>query len=135
MPEYGVAPGISIFPQQHAFAFGYPAKPGGPPGTTVEQYETIIAGENSVIISPALTGGSRGYTQRQVTWETLFGTAPSVGNLILQGSIDGEIWTNVDNSVNTGGEVRTIATNFQRFRINVASLTGPATAIVKIALM
>ena len=136
MPQAGKSNDIGVYPQEHGFAFGYPGLKSSTDSRLVnQQYEPVVSGEHSVTVSPALMTGSRGYTGRQVTWETLFGTAPGAISAVLEGSIDNTNWTTVDTSANVGGEARTVSSNFQKFRVTIASLTGSATLIVKIAFM
>ena len=136
MPQYGQH-SVSVFPQHFVYLFGQPAMPTGPAALQSVQFETISEGEKSIPVSPSLTLGMHGYTERQVTWVTSFYTNPSDISLILQGSIDDvdADYTTVDTSTNTSGESRTANSNFQFFRVLVYSLVGAATATVKIALM
>ncbi|HMD40706.1 MAG TPA: hypothetical protein VKH15_15585 [Candidatus Acidoferrum sp.] len=62
-----------------------------------------------------------------VRWQTLFGTAPSAVNLILQGAmadIDAEYQT-IDTTTNAAGEARTVTGVQAKFlRIKFVSSTG-----------
>ena len=127
---------IAVYPQEYAYAIGYPPLPSSTDARlTVERYETVAAGDYSVTISPCLNVGRQANTQRQCTWQTQYSVAPSAIGAVLEGSIDNVNWTTVDTSVNTGGESRTVSTNYQKFRIHISSLTGSGAAIVKIAFM
>jgi hypothetical protein len=70
-----------------------------------------------------------------VRWQTIFGTAPSAINIVLQGAmadVDAE-YTALDTSTNAAGEARTLAGIRARFlRIYVASSTGGSTLTAKI---
>jgi hypothetical protein len=119
-----------------------------PPSTAASQ--TISPGSNGLLVglktgyisrtiyaSPAF--GMHGYTQRQVTWEITYTSAPSAASVQLQGSIDGVNWVTLDTSTNVSGEVRYIPTdgaqNMRAFRVNAVSVTGTTTAVIKIAVL
>lgn len=137
MPQYGKHSSIGVYPQQFAYAFGAPAIPDGPAALTIVQKETITQGEKSIPISPSLMVGSRGYTQRQVTWQSYFSTPPSVVSLILQGALDDveADYVTVDESSNVNGETRTVSSNLHFFRVLASTVTGSSVGWVKIALM
>lgn len=136
MPLAGKHTDIGVYPQEYGYAIGYPALPSSTTAAlTEEQYESVSQGDISVTVSPALMTGSRGYTQRQVTWQSQYSSTPSGPGIDLEGSIDNENWTVVDTTSNTGGESRTVASNYQKFRINVRALGGAIGAIFKIAFM
>jgi len=140
MPAYNTPPySRSIYPQQNAIAVGYGIIPGGPSGTNgADQAETIATAYKSIPIMVAGAIGSHGFTQRTITWQVNYGTAPSAITLNLQGSIndsDAEYAT-IDTSTSTTGETgRSVASNFRFFRIYASSVTGTTTAIVKITCM
>ena len=47
----------------------------------------------------------------QITWQTSFASAPGVTSIIIQVSLDGNSWSQVDVSTNVSGEIRTFATS------------------------
>lgn len=139
MPAYGKPPfAKSIYPGQNTLAVGYPAiAPGGPSALAADQPEVITAGYKSIPVCVAPAPGNHGYTQRQLSWQIVFGVAPSVASLILQGSIndvDAEYQT-VDTSTSIAGETRTINSNMRFFRVLASALTGTTSATVKITAM
>ena len=74
---------------------------------------------------PAYAG--RSDAGNAVRWQTIFGSAPSAVNLILQGAmadVDSEYQT-VDTTTNTAGEARTVTGVQAKFlRIKFVSATG-----------
>jgi hypothetical protein len=142
MPPYLQAngnetPPTSVYPGQDGFAIGYKSVPGGPPALASAQYETITSGFKSKCIAVASQTGDRGYTQRQITWQVKYGTAPSVVAWVLQGSIDDvdADYVQVDTSSAITNFSQTVATNFRFFRLLAQTVTGAATAIGKITCM
>ena len=121
MPAYSNAtPPLSLFPGDVGFSFNAEALPAN--GT---------AGTQFAIPEPAgLT--DQGHTVR---WQTIFGTAPTAVNIVLQGAaadLDVEYAT-VDTSTNTAGEARMLIGVRARFlRIKVVSSTGGASLTAKI---
>jgi hypothetical protein len=121
MPAYNNAvPPLSLFPGDVGFSFNAEAFPSA--GT---------AGSQFAIPEPAGLP-DQGHTVR---WQTIFGTAPSAINIILQGAsadVDAEYAT-VDTSTATAGEARTVVGVRARFlRIKLVSSTGGATLTAKV---
>jgi hypothetical protein len=113
MPSYqNVTPPISIFSGDVGFSFNNETFPGS--GQAGTQFAL-----------PSFTGLPDGGTA--VRWQTIFGTAPTAVNLVLQGAmsdIDSEYQT-IDTTTNTAGEARTVASVQARFvRIKFVSSTG-----------
>lgn len=137
MPQYGKA-NISIYPGQRAYAFGYPAVPGGPASQTSDQYESVTANEKSAVVSVAAGMGNHGFTQRTINWVLVPNGTFSVTGFILQGAIqdiDNEYVT-VDTSQGTGIESRqTNVTGYNFFRVLAPAGLTTIGAIVKIACM
>jgi hypothetical protein len=121
MPAYSNAtPPLALFPGDVGFSFNSEAFPSA--GT---------AGSQFAIPEPA-GFPDQGHTVR---WQTLFGTAPSAINIILQGAaadVDAEYVT-VDTSTATGGEARTVGGVRARFlRVKVVTSTGGSGLTAKI---
>jgi hypothetical protein len=113
MPAYSTSvPPLSLFPGDVGFSFNAEAFPAN--GT---------AGSQFAIPEPAGLP-DQGHTVR---WQTIFGTAPTAINIVLQGAaadVDGEYFL-VDTSTATAGEARTVLGVRARFlRIKVVSSTG-----------
>src|SRR5580658_2110715 len=115
MPAYNAAvPPLSLFPGDVGFSFNAEAFPAA--GTAGSQFAI-----------PEPTGlPDQGHTVR---WQTIFGTAPSAINIILQGAtadVNSEYAT-IDTSTATAGEARTVTGVRARFlRIMMVSSTGGA---------
>ena len=121
MPTYNSAtPPLSLFPGDVGFSFNAEAFPAN--GT---------AGSQFAIPEPAGIP-DQGHTVR---WQTIFGTAPTAINIILQGSaadVDAEYFT-VDTSTAITGEARTVIGVRARFlRVKMTSSTGGAALTAKI---
>ena len=121
MPAYNNAtPPLSLFPGDVGFSFNAESFPAN--GT---------AGSQFAIPEPAGLP-DQGHTVR---WQTIFGTAPSAINIVLQGAaadLDTEYFT-VDTSTATAGEARTVIGVRARFlRTKVVSSTGGASLTAKI---
>src|SRR5271155_4198873 len=115
MPAYSsTTPPLSLFPGDVGFSFNAEAFPAN--GTSGSQF---------AIPEPAGLA-DQGHTVR---WQTIFGTAPSAINIILQGAtadVNAEYAT-IDTSTATAGEARTVIGVRARFlRITVVSSTGGA---------
>src|SRR5271154_2877444 len=115
MPAYSNAtPPLSLFPGDVGFSFNAETFPAN--GT---------AGSQFAIPEPAGLP-DQGHTVR---WQTIFGTAPSAINIVLQGAsadVDAE-YAVVDTSTATAGEARTVVGVRAKFlRIKVISSTGGA---------
>jgi hypothetical protein len=113
MPSYqNVTPPISLFSGDVGFSFNNETFPGS--GQAGTQFAL-----------PSFTGLPDGGTA--VRWQTIFGTAPTAVNLVLQGAmsdIDSEYQT-IDTTTNTAGEARTVANVQAKFvRIKFVSSTG-----------
>ena len=121
MPAYSNAtPPLSLFPGDVGFSFNAESFPAN--GT---------AGSQFAIPEPAGLP-DQGHTVR---WQTIFGTAPSAINIILQGAaadVDAEYAT-VDTSTAIAGEARTMTGVRARFlRIKMVTSTGGASLTAKI---
>lgn len=62
-----------------------------------------------------------------ITWQTVFSSAPSAVNVVLQLSIDGTTYYTFDTSTDTAGEIRTVNTSAKFARIRLVSKTGGGT--------
>ncbi len=121
MPAYqNTLPPISLFSGDVGFSFNNEAFPGS--GTSGSQFAL-----------PSFTGLPDGGTA--VRWQTVFGTAPTAVNMVLQGAIndvDAEYQT-LDTTTTTTGEARTVANVQARFlRIRFVSSTGGSGLTAKI---
>jgi len=121
MPVYQNAlPPISLFSGDVGFSFNNEAFPG-------------VATSGSQFALPSYTGLPDSGTA--VRWQTVFGTAPTAVNIILQGAIndvDAE-YQQLDASTTVGGEARTVANVQARFlRVRFVSSTGGTGLTVKI---
>src|SRR5713101_7412588 len=113
MPSYqSVTPPISLMPGDVGFSFNNEAFPGS-------------ATSGSQFAIPSYTG--RADTGNAVRWQTIFGTAPTAVNLVLQGAmadVDAEYQT-IGTTTATAGEARTVAGVQAKFlRIRFVSSTG-----------
>jgi len=63
----------------------------------------------------------------QVTWQTVYGTAPASITIQLQISMDGTNWSTVDSSTNVNGEAKTVQFNAPFVRGNISAITGGTT--------
>ena len=120
MPAYNAAvPPLSLFPGDVGFSFNAEAFPAA--GT---------AGSQFAIPEPSGMP-DQGHTVR---WQTIYGTAPSAINIVLQGAsadVDAE-YQLVDTSTATAGEARTVIGVRAKFlRVKVISYTGGATITAK----
>jgi len=139
MPAYNTYPNSkTAYPGDISIIVGYPALPAGPSGTTTDQAEAVLVNYKSIPFCVPSAFGDKGYTQRQITWQVAYGTAPSSITLNLQGSIndvDAE-YQIIDSSSNIAGEPgRTISSNFRFFRVQAAAVGGSPTVIVRIICM
>ena len=127
MPAYqNLFPPISLMPGDVGFSFNNEAFPAA-----------NTAGSQFAI--PSYAG--RADTGNAVRWQTIFGTAPTAVNIVLQGAmadVDAEYQT-IDTTTNTAGEARTIPSsavpgNVQAkfLRIKVVSSTGGAGLTAKL---
>ena len=121
MPAYSNStPPLSLFPGDVGLSFNAEAFPSN--GT---------AGAQFAIPEPAGLP-DQGHTVR---WQTIFGTAPSAINIVLQGAaadVDAEYAT-LDTSTVTAGEARTVLAVRARFlRTKLVSSTGGASLTAKI---
>ena len=115
MPAYqNVTPPISLMPGDVGFSFSNEAFPG-----------SAQAGSQFAI--PSYAGQPD--TGTAVRWQTIFGTAPTAVNIVLQGAmadVDAEYQT-IDTTTNTAGEARTVTGVQAKFlRIKFVSSTGGA---------
>jgi len=121
MPAYqNTLPPISLFSGDVGFSFNNEAFPGG-------------ATSGSQFALPSFTGLPDSGTA--VRWQTVFGTAPTAVNIVLQGAIndvDAEYQT-LDTTTATAGEARTVANVQARFlRVRFVSSTGGSGLTAKI---
>jgi hypothetical protein len=121
MPVYqNTLPPTSLFSGDVGFSFNNEAFPGA-------------ATSGSQFTLPSYTGLPDGGTA--VRWQTVFGTAPTAVNIILQGAIndvDAE-YQLIDTSTQTAGEARTVANVQARFlRVRFVSSTGGTGLTAKI---
>jgi len=94
-------------------------------------FKTLLIGVKQTLID-AVTGTGASSTFALPTracilaWQTSFDTAPSGVSITIDVSLDGLVWTTIDTSTATGGEVRTIATPTAALfiRANVGTNTG-----------
>ena len=119
MPAYqNATPPISLMPGDVGFSFNNEAFPG-----------SATSGTQFAI--PSYAG--RADTGNTVRWQTIFGTAPTAVNIVLQGAmadVDSEYQT-IDTTTATTGEARTIpsaavpgAVQAKFLRIRFVSATG-----------
>ncbi len=121
MPVYqNTLPPISLFSGDVGFSFNNEAFPGA--ATSGTQFAL-----------PSYTGLPDSGTA--VRWQTVFGTAPTAVNIILQAAIndvDAEYQT-IDTTTTIAGEARTVANAQARFlRVRFVSSTGGTGLTVKI---
>lgn len=121
MPAYqNSLPPISLFSGDVGFSFNNETFPGS-------------ATSGSQFAMPSFTGLPDSGTA--VRWQTVFGTAPTAVNMVLQGAIndvDAEYQT-LDTTTATAGEARTVANVQAKFlRIRFVSSTGGTGLTAKI---
>src|SRR3984893_3730908 len=121
MPAYqNVTPPSSLFSGDVGFSFNNEAFPG-----------SAQAGAQFAL--PSFTGTNDPGTA--VRWQTIFGTAPTAVNIVLQGAmadVDAE-YQQIDASTATTGEARTVAGVQAKFlRIRFVSSTGGTGLTAKI---
>lgn len=121
MPAYqNTTPPISLMPGDVGFSFNNEAFPG-----------SAQAGSQFAI--PSYAGQPD--TGTAVRWQTIFGTAPTAVNMILQGAmadVDAE-YQSIDTTTNTAGEARTVTGVQAKFlRIKFVSSTGGAGLTAKL---
>ena len=121
MPAYqNATPPLSLSSGDVGFSFNNEAFPGS--ATSGTQFAL-----------PSFTGTTDAGTA--VRWQTIFGTAPTAVNIVLQGAmadVDAE-YQQIDASTATTGEARTVAGVQAKFlRIRFVSSTGGTGLIAKI---
>lgn len=121
MPTYqNVTPPISLMPGDVGFSFNNETFPAA-----------NSAGSQFAI--PNYAGQPD--TGTAVRWQTLFGTAPTAVNMVLQGAmadVDAEYQT-IDTTTATAGEARSVASVQAKFlRIKFVSSTGGAGLTAKL---
>jgi hypothetical protein len=121
MPTYqNVTPPLSLMPGDVGFSFNNESFPGS-------------AQAGSQFALPSYAGQPD--TGTAVRWQTIFGTAPTAVNMVLQGAmadVDAEYQT-MDTTTATAGEARTVTGVQARFlRIRFVSSTGGAGLTAKI---
>lgn len=121
MPNYSnTTPPSSLFAGDVGFSFNNEAFPGA-----------VQAGSQFAVPEPSGIPDQA----HAVRWQTLFGTAPTAVNLVLQSAIadvDAEYQT-IDATTNTAGEARTVTGVRARFlRIRFVSSTGGTGLTAKI---
>lgn len=106
---------------------------------SAEVAEALVQGNKSICIScPPINSGVP-QTDRTITWETIYPSAPATVTMLLEGAMrdfDGapSEYVTVDTSTNVSGEVRqTQITGFEYFRARASVVTGGSspTCIVK----
>ena len=120
MPAYqNATPPISLMPGDVGFSFNNEAFPGS-------------ATSGSQFAIPSYAG--RADTGNTVRWQTIFGTAPTALNMVLQGAmadVDAEYQT-IDTTTATTGEARTVGGVQAKFlRIRFVSATGGSSLTAK----
>ena len=79
---------------------------------------------------------TRGGWPLHYTWTTLTTGSPASVTVNIEGSIDGTNFYQLDQSVNTSGELRSIANKPVRWiRANLATLTGGTAPTVTVQIM
>ena len=121
MPAYqNTTPPNSLMPGDVGFSFNNEAFPG-----------SAQAGSQFAI--PSYAGQPD--TGTAVRWQTIFGTAPTALNMVLQGAmadVDAEYQT-IDTTTNIAGEARTVTGVQTKFlRIKFVSSTGGAGLTAKL---
>jgi hypothetical protein len=121
MPTYqNVLPPLALSPGDVGFSFNNEAFPGA-------------AASGSQVAIPSYAGQPD--TGTAVRWQTIFGTAPTAVNMVLQAAmadVDAEYQT-IDTTTATAGEGRTVAGVQARFlRIRFVSATGGVGLTAKI---
>jgi hypothetical protein len=114
MPNYqNATPPYSLAPGDVGFSFNNEAFP-----------SSAQAGSQFALVMPGGYAPEEGYTIR---WQTLFGTAPSAVDIVLQAAmadVDAE-YQLVDTTTNTAGEARMVSNVQAKFlRIKFVSATG-----------
>ncbi len=66
----------------------------------------------------------------QLTWQTIFGTAPASVTNLLQLSLDNSNWATIDTSTSTAGEIRTVQVNGGWVRARQSAVSGGSTTTV-----
>lgn len=139
MPAYGTYPNSkSIYPGQAAILVGLTAAEGGvSPGPGQAKNEAVTAGYKSIPVCVAQGMSGMGQTQRQITWQVKYGTAPSAIAWVLQGAIDDleANYMQVDTSSTTGTFAQTVQSNYKFFRLYASAVTGTCTVTAKIECM
>jgi hypothetical protein len=121
MPNYNTQnPPYSIFPGDVALPFNN---------------ESPAAGQASQQFAlPSYTGFPN--NGRTVTWQTIFGTAPSAVNVVLQGAADDvdAHYATLDASTATAGEQRPPVNNVRAnfLRVKLISITGGSGVTVQL---
>src|SRR5437763_4118733 len=121
MPTYqNVLPPLALSPGDVGFSFNNEAFPGG-------------ATSGSQMAIPSYAGQPD--TGTAVRWQTIFGTAPTAVNMVLQAAmadVDAEYQT-IDTTTNIAGEARTVSGAQAKFlRIKFVSSTGGAGLTAKL---
>jgi hypothetical protein len=121
MPNYqNVTPPYSLFPGDVGFSWNNEAFP-----------SANTAGTQFAL--PSYAG--RADTGTTIRWQTIFGTAPTAVNIVLQtamADVDAEYQT-IDTSTATAGEARTVSSVQGKFiRTKVVSSTGGAGLTAKV---
>lgn len=95
----------------------------------------LVTGQPQTLLNAATTTGTsayildiwptRGGFPLHYTWATTITGTPSGVTLNLEGSIDGTNWYQIDQSISTSGEMRSVVNRAVRWvRLNLLSLTG-----------
>lgn len=103
-----------------------------------------VVGQPQTLLSAVSTTGvsgyildmwpSRGGFPLHITWTTLTTASPATVTINLEGSIDGTNWYQLDQSVSTSGEMRTVINKAVRWlRANLTTLaSGTMTCMVMV---
>ena len=59
----------------------------------------------------------------EITWHTIYGSAPALAHIVLQASLDGSNWATIDTSTATSGEIRTVQISAQFIRAAMLDVT------------
>lgn len=67
-----------------------------------------------------------------LTWQTIYGTEPSVADITLFGSLDGITFAEIDDADVVTGEIRTVNTNCTHVKVALVTATDGADITVKL---
>lgn len=101
---------------QYTLQFGVPSK-------SLDALAGTTATNGTEYALPGQDGSS-------ITWQSVFSSAPSAVNVVLQLSNDGITYYTVDTSTNTAGEIRTFNTSARFARARLVSKTDGGTTTI-----